>query len=186
MFLKCLGIATVFVQLAWGHAVITSPTPRGSGDAQVASCGAAVTKKLKSDKAGPLENSLAVADSDYDCNLFLCRGYQFEDNASRFLSLAGGDVVDIHVDIIAGHRPGYANVSIVDTGKNEAIGEPLKVWENWLGGDASTRDEADFNVTVPEDLPESCAEPGNCVIQWYWYATSNKQTYISCLDFELV
>lgn len=63
---------------------------------------------LLPDKAGPLENSLAVADSDYDCNLFLCRGYQFEDNESRVLPLTGGDVVDIHVDIIAGHRPGYA------------------------------------------------------------------------------
>lgn len=45
--------------------------------------------------------------------------------------------------------------------------------------------KGDFSVTVPDGLPAECSEAGNCVIQWYWYATSNEQTYISCLDFEL-
>lgn len=60
------------------------------------------------DKAGPIENSVEVIDADYNCNLFLCRGYQFDDNTENILSLAAGDVVDIHIDIIAGHKPGYA------------------------------------------------------------------------------
>ncbi|KAL2208628.1 hypothetical protein CC79DRAFT_1381754 [Sarocladium strictum] len=185
MLFRSVSLAASVVHLTWGHAVVTSPTPRGSGDTQVATCGAAVTKKLLSDKAGPLENSLAVADSDYDCNLFLCRGYQFEDNANSVLALSEGDVVDFQVDIIAGHRPGYANVSVVDTTKNEVIGEPLKTWPVWLTG-APGGDEADFTVTIPEDLPGDCATPGNCVMQWFWYATGNKQTYISCVDFQLV
>ena len=38
------------------------------------------------------------------------------------------------------------NVSIVDTSKNEAIGEPLRIWSNWLGGDPSTRDEGNASI----------------------------------------
>lgn len=41
----------------------------------------------------------------------------------------------------------------------------------------------DFNVTIPEGLETACGEAGNCVLQWYWYASGNKQTYESCLDF---
>jgi hypothetical protein len=44
---------------------------------------------------------------------------------------------------------------------------------------------ADFSLTIPDDLPDDCAVAGNCVLQWYWYATQNKQTYISCVDFEI-
>lgn len=62
----------------------------------------------KQDIAGPIENSVEVIDGDYNCNLFLCRGYQYEDNVDNALSLATGEVVDIHIDIIAGHTPGYA------------------------------------------------------------------------------
>ncbi|KAG9256859.1 uncharacterized protein F5Z01DRAFT_491259 [Emericellopsis atlantica] len=171
---------------AWSHAVMTTPEPRGIGSAQEAVCGAAVTDRLDDDKAGPIENSVAVIDDDYHCNLFLCRGYQFEDNTQNILSLAGGDVLDIHIDIIAGHKPGYANISVVDAMTNQIIGEPLKVWDDFLSSDPSVPDdERDFNITIPQDLPTDCAEAGNCVIQWYWYATGNKQTYISCLDFEV-
>ena len=47
-------------------------------------------------------------DEDYHCNAFLCRGYQYEDNTDKVLAFAPGDELDIHIDIIAGHKPGYA------------------------------------------------------------------------------
>lgn len=96
---------------------------------------------------------------------------------------------------------------MVDAIENAMIGEPLKVWDDFLSLDpAVPNDErkfahdtelfqrsrpvltilkGDFSVTIPDGLPAECSEAGNCVIQWYWYATSNEQTYISCLDFEL-
>ncbi|KFH44916.1 hypothetical protein ACRE_042860 [Hapsidospora chrysogenum ATCC 11550] len=140
----------------------------------------------KLDIAGPIENSVAVIDSDYNCNLFLCRGYQYDDNTSNTLALSAGDVVDIHIDIIAGHKPGYANISVVDTVANRLIGAPLKVWDDFLSSDPDVPDdERDFSVTIPDGLPADCGQGGNCVLQWYWYATGNEQTYISCLDFTI-
>jgi hypothetical protein len=41
----------------------------------------------------------------------------------------------------------------------------------------------DYNVTIPDTLPSTCSKAGNCVIQWYWYASGNEQTYESCHDF---
>lgn len=76
---------------------------------QFTSTGLHVTHTYRpTDIAGPIENSVAVIDGDYSCNLFLCRGYQYEDNVDNALALGAGDVVDIHIDIIAGHKPGYA------------------------------------------------------------------------------
>lgn len=58
------------------------------------------------DKAGPIED--AVEASAPSCDAYLCRGYQLEDNEDNALSLAVGDVVTFHIDLIAGHNPGYA------------------------------------------------------------------------------
>jgi hypothetical protein len=60
------------------------------------------------DIAGPIENAMAKADADYKCNAYLCRGYQFDDNADNVLAVAAGEVLYFHVDLIAGHHPGYA------------------------------------------------------------------------------
>lgn len=60
------------------------------------------------DIAGPIENAMEEVDEDYNCNAFLCRGYQLEDNLDKVLTFAPGDELDIHIDIIAGHKPGYA------------------------------------------------------------------------------
>jgi hypothetical protein len=99
---------------------------------------------------------MAKADEDYNCNAYLCRGYQFEDNTDNVLEVSVGEVLYFHVDLIAGHHPGYAvelshpdcysveggdgqghltdcvqNVSIVDTSTNEVIGELLRSWDDW-------------------------------------------------------
>lgn len=60
------------------------------------------------DIAGPIENAVAEADDDYNCNAYLCRGYQFEDNSDNVKVVKGGDVLYFHIDLIAGHHPGYA------------------------------------------------------------------------------
>lgn len=63
---------------------------------------------VKTDLAGPIENGVKNADEDYNCNAYLCRGYQYEDNEASLHTFSAGEVVDFHVDLIAGHRPGYA------------------------------------------------------------------------------
>jgi hypothetical protein len=106
------------------------------------------------------------------------------------------------------------NISVVDTVANQLIGTPLKVWDDFLSSDPDVPDDermytsnqpqnsfpypsppvlkapprhhpGDFSVTIPDDLPADCGQGGNCVLQWYWYATGNEQTYISCLDFTI-
>ncbi|CAI6091756.1 unnamed protein product [Clonostachys chloroleuca] len=172
--------------LVFGHAVVDDPAPRKTGSSQEALCGSVLTKAFESDIAGPIENAVSKAVDPYSCNPYLCRGYQFEDNTDNVRSVQAGDVIHFHVDLIAGHRPGYANTSIIDTATNTVIGEPLRSWDEWPGQNTgSDREDINFNVTIPAGLEETCGEAGKCVIQWYWYATKNKQTYESCLDIQV-
>ena len=48
-----------------------------------------------------------------------------------------------------------------------------------------TRVTVDFNITIPDTLSSACDVAGKCAIQWYWWASKNKQTYESCVDFYL-
>lgn len=139
------------------------------------------------DNTGPIENSVPYIDSDYNCNIYLCRGYQFEDNTSNILELAIDDVIPFHINLVAGHKPGYANASVVDTSTNEVL-VALKTWDHWPDvTDGSTYDEkTNFNVTIPSGLESACGTAGKCVIQWYWYAIANDQTYESCHDFYIL
>ncbi|KFA52333.1 hypothetical protein S40293_00645 [Stachybotrys chartarum IBT 40293] len=183
MFAKT-AILSLFAAGVLGHAVVETPEPRRPGSASDALCGAAVSSVLRRDLAGPIEEASKVADADYACDVYACRGYQFEDNESALQTYQAGDVVSFHVDLIAGHRPGYANVSVVDPVNNVVIGEPLKTWAAWpVNNPGPDRDDINFNVTIPDTLGSVCTEGGNCVIQWYWYATGNRQTYESCIDF---
>ncbi|KFA60086.1 hypothetical protein S40285_09294 [Stachybotrys chlorohalonatus IBT 40285] len=183
MFAKT-AILSLFAAGVLGHAVVETPEPRRPGSASDALCGAAVSSVLRRDLAGPIEEASKVADADYACDVYACRGYQFEDNESALQTYQAGDVVSFHVDLIAGHRPGYANVSVVDPVNNIVIGEPLKTWAAWpVNNPGPDRDDINFNITIPDNLGSVCTEGGNCVIQWYWYATGNRQTYESCIDF---
>ncbi|KAK7456616.1 hypothetical protein CaCOL14_010519 [Colletotrichum acutatum] len=166
-----------------GHGVVQTPEPRTTGAKQEELCGAAVTKKLDSDIAGPIENSLAVADADYKCNLFQCRGYQYEDNEDNVRVVKAGEVIPFHIDLVAGHRPGHANVSVIDLANNTIIGEPLISWSDWPTTDPDPLADTDWNITIPDTLASACDVGGKCAIQWFWYAETNKQTYESCIDF---
>ncbi|RYC65913.1 hypothetical protein CHU98_g280 [Xylaria longipes] len=167
-----------------GHAVMQTPVPRGTGAKQEELCGKVVTAVLERDLAGPIENAMSAADSSYKCNAYLCRGYQYEDNVDNVHAVKVGDVLTFHIDLVAGHHPGYANVSVVDLASNTVLGEPLVSWDNWPdSASGPPRNDTDFKVTIPNTLSTACNEGGKCAIQWYWWSISNSQTYESCLDF---
>ncbi|KAL4917886.1 chitin binding domain-containing protein [Aspergillus aurantiobrunneus] len=177
------------VSFANAHGYITTPKPRLPGDAMSAACGQQVYNNQAADRAGNVQGELQVASgqSDYDeaaCGIWLCKGYQFEDNTENVQSYTPGQNVDFVIDIIAPHT-GVANVSIVDTATNTVIGSPLKEWkDNYASTETGVSDdETNFSVTIPEDLGSQCSEAGACVIQWYWFAESIDQTYESCVDF---
>ena len=60
------------------------------------------------------------ADENYNCNAYLCRGYQLEDNLDSVQAVKAGDVIDFHIDLIAGHHPGYA-VSTSKVGMSDVV-----------------------------------------------------------------
>ncbi|KAL1742654.1 hypothetical protein HDZ31DRAFT_65763 [Schizophyllum fasciatum] len=180
--------ALVAVPHVLAHGVVTSPTPRTTGAASEAACGKAVTKKLASDKYGPIQDAQDKADDGYDeaaCSLYFCRGYKYEDNEDKLQTYSVGEVVPFKIDLEA-HHTGLANVSVVDVVTQSLIGEPLKNWPVYanesLGPADWPKDETDFSVTIP-DLTDQCSEAGACAIQWWWYGTGNDQTYESCIDF---
>ncbi|KAG7442147.1 uncharacterized protein BT62DRAFT_906694 [Guyanagaster necrorhizus] len=181
-------LAALFGSLL-AHGVVTDPSPRVVGGANLAACGAAVYKVLKSGKALLLcvENAAAKIDSDYNataCYLFFCRGYQYEDNVDSTRVYATGQVVPFAVDIEA-HHTGYANVSVVNLATQTPIAR-LFTWDVYandsLGPSQWPKNESSFNVTIP-DLGDTCTTASACAIQWWWYATKNVQTFESCVDF---
>ncbi|KAL5334920.1 chitin binding domain-containing protein [Aspergillus crustosus] len=177
------------LSLANAHGYITTPSPRMPGSAMAAACGQQVYNNQASDHAGNVQGELQVASSqsDYDaaaCDIWLCKGYKFDDNTENVQSYTAGQVVDIVVNIVAPHT-GVANVSVVDTASNTVIGSPLINWDEGYASTATgvTEDETNFSITIPEDLGSACAEAGACVLQWYWFAEDIDQTYESCVDF---
>ncbi|KAI1107197.1 hypothetical protein F4804DRAFT_219969 [Jackrogersella minutella] len=176
-----------------GHGLISSPTPRGPGDASVAACGQSVVNNIKGDETSHVEGlpELAAADSGYQsdlCKLWLCKGLQYADNAANVQKYTPGQSVPIEVQLSIPHV-GSANVSIVDTKTDTIIGTPLLSWpsgyadERQFYAHTTPANQTKFNVTIPEDLGTQCSEAGACVIQWWWYGTGARQTYESCVDF---
>ncbi|EEH07473.1 conserved hypothetical protein [Histoplasma capsulatum G186AR] len=182
-----LTLTAIATQVS-GHGLVKSPAARVPGDAAAAVCGQTMVNFYKADNTSYPEALIRAGgtkDPKYNpklCNLWLCRGYQFQDNADHVFEYKPGDKVPIEVFIRVPHL-GYANVSVVDTMKNEVVGEPLKAWKEYADPAKFPNlpeDQVKFSVTVP-DLMGKCAKPGRCVIQWYWLGA--KQTYESCIDF---
>ncbi|KAI0804149.1 hypothetical protein GGR55DRAFT_334860 [Xylaria sp. FL0064] len=179
--------------LVQGHGYISSPPMRMPGDATTAACGKSVVADIVRDKTSHVEGlpELAAADAGYNaaqCNLWLCRGVQFGDNAANVQAYAPGQTVEIKIALTIPHA-GSANVSVVDTKTNTIVGAPLLSWpsgyadERQFYGKTLPANQTDFNVTIPTTLDGKCATAGECVIQWWWYGTGAKQTYESCIDF---
>ncbi|KAI5852065.1 hypothetical protein BZA05DRAFT_372955 [Tricharina praecox] len=180
-----LALASLLSSVS-AHGVIVSPTPRTPGTAYEAACGNTIYNNQKADQAGPIQLLMQSASSITDldaCNLWLCKGYQFDDNTANVQTYTPGETIQMQVDIRAPHT-GYANVSIVNTKSNSVVGTALKTWESYASTSTGvTADETSFEITVPADL-DGCTTAGDCVIQWFWYAPPGvDQTYEGCVDF---
>jgi hypothetical protein len=171
-----------------GHGFITSPQARLPGAAFQADCGQQVYYNQKGDNYGNVQGELQVAtqQSDYNtakCNLWLCKGFKYDDNKDSVQAYTPGQKVPIEFEVRAPHT-GTANVSIVDTATNTVIGSPLISWDVYASVASSIpSDETSFSVTIPSDLGSKCATAGACVLQHFWDARSVDQTYESCIDF---
>ncbi|KAI1084785.1 chitin binding domain-containing protein [Whalleya microplaca] len=182
-----VGFASLISTVA-GHGFITSPNPRMPGTAMKTACGNQVQVNQASDNYGNIQGELQVASSqsDYDaaaCDIWLCKGYKFDDNTANVQTYSAGQVVPIKVDIRAPHD-GTANVSVVKTSSNTVIGQPLISWDVYGSTKTSIpANQTSFDITIPSDLGSECSTAGDCVIQWWWDARSIDQTYESCIDF---
>ncbi|KAI5926435.1 hypothetical protein F4810DRAFT_538697 [Camillea tinctor] len=183
----------LFPALAACHGFISSPPMRTPGSSTTAACGPSIVGEITRDKTSHVEGlpELGAQDAGFDaaaCNVWLCKGLQYGDNADHVQAWAPGQVVNLQVELTIPHA-GAANVSLVDAARNEIIGAPLVAWPSGYADErafyagSTPADQTDFNVTIPEDLGDRCAEPGACVLQWWWYGTGAKQTYESCVDF---
>jgi hypothetical protein len=162
--------------LVSAHGLVQKPATREPGDATGAVCGKTMETFYQIDNTSYPEallraNPKGLTDG-YDakkCNLWLCRGYQFADNAAQVQAYKPGDVVDMEVWIRIPHK-GYANVSVVDTATNSIIGTPLMVWkDNYAATANPPKNQTNFSVTVPQ-LGGKCTTPGACV--WFPFLLS--------------
>lgn len=152
------------------HGLISSPPSRPTGASLTSLCGTAITRTINNDNTSHVEGLPELLASPYSastCNLWLCKGLQFADNPANNTQVwSAGQVVPLKVWIRIPHE-GSANVSIVDTKRNEIVGDMLKVWEKGYAPGKSESDvpagQKEFSVKVPEGLEEKCAVAGDCV-----------------------
>jgi len=178
-----------FLTSVSAHGFLTSPTPRNVGNAYKDACGQQVFNNQQSDSYGNIQGILQVARNQNDftaakCNVWLCKGYMFADNAAANVQkFTPGQVVPFKFDLRAPHA-GVANVSIVDTATNKIIGSPLLSYSDFANNARPTEaNQLSFSITIPQNLGSKCAVAGACVIQHFWDAASIDQTYESCIDF---
>ncbi|KAL6925307.1 hypothetical protein ACHAPO_009006 [Fusarium lateritium] len=171
--------------LVAAHGFIKSPAPRMPGDAFKAACGEQPFYQQSSDINGNVQGIKQVVGQSFDatdCNLWLCKGFQFDDNKDNVQSYSLGEKIDFEINIAAPHT-GYANVSVVKTSSDSMIGEPLIEFENYASNAGTAANNTAFSVTLPESLGGECTKAGDCVLQWFWDAPDIDQTYEACVDF---
>ncbi|KAG8665425.1 hypothetical protein FPOAC2_10496 [Fusarium poae] len=174
-----------FIPLVAAHGFIKSPAPRMPGDAYKAACGDQPFYQQSSDINGNVQGIKQVVGNSFDatdCNLWLCKGFQFDDNKDNVQSYSLGEKIDFEINIAAPHT-GYANVSVVKTSSDSMIGEPLIEFENYAANAGTASNNTAFSVTLPETLGGECTKAGDCVLQWFWDAPDIDQTYEACVDF---
>ncbi|KAK7181293.1 hypothetical protein DPSP01_007350 [Paraphaeosphaeria sporulosa] len=190
---SAIATGLLLAPVVLSHGIITTPPSRAIGPAISTACGQAITSAIKSDNTSYVEQltKLASADSKFNpaaCDLYLCKGLQFSDNSANVQTWKAGDVVPIKIWLRIPHE-GIANVSIVSTKQNKKVGDFLKLWTAGYAPGKSTNDvplsQREFSVTVPSGLETTCANAGDCVLQWWWLGTAAKQTYESCVDFKI-
>ncbi|KAK3345521.1 hypothetical protein B0H65DRAFT_509203 [Neurospora tetraspora] len=164
---------------ATAHGLVQNPPTRSPGDATAAACGKTMANFYKADNTSYPEALLRANPGGLkdgynakNCNLWLCKGYQFGDNKAGVQQYVGGQEVVYK----------YANVSVVDTTTNSAIGSPLLAWPSGYAASSNPpKNHTDFKVKIPDNLGGRCSQAGVCVLQWYWFGQA--QTYESCTDF---
>lgn len=183
-----LGVlVSALATAAFGHGIITKPATRTPGAATAAVCGQKMVTFYTQDNTSypeALKRANGLDDPAYNpakCDLYLCKGYQFADNAANVLKFAEGQTVDIEVSIRIPHK-GYANVSVVDMAANKIIGSPLLTWPDGYADPAKfpnlPADQTKFSITVPK-LDGKCVEPGACVCVLLPFVAS-PSTALSC------
>ncbi|PVH96947.1 carbohydrate-binding module family 1 protein [Periconia macrospinosa] len=168
------------------HGYITSPTPRKPGDAMAAACGQQIFQTFSSDINGNMQGALQNPGPNYDaakCNIWTCKGMQFEDNKANVQSYTAGQTVPMVINIAAPHT-GTANVSVIDLATSSPIGQALKSWDVYASTARGVQpDEKNFDITIPTDLGSKCATAGACALQWWWDSREVDQSYAGCIDF---
>ncbi|KAI8677500.1 hypothetical protein LRP88_09472 [Fusarium phalaenopsidis] len=177
--------ALTLIPLVAAHGFVRSPPPRKPGDAFKAACGEQPFYQQSADINGNVQGIFQVVGTGADpakCNLWLCKGFQQEDNTENVQTYSLGQEIDFDVNIAAPHT-GYANVSVVKTSSNTVIGEPLIEFSNYASNAGLDANNTAFSVTLPDSLGGDCTTAGDCVLQWFWDAPDIDQTYESCIDF---
>ncbi|KAG9257203.1 uncharacterized protein F5Z01DRAFT_598443, partial [Emericellopsis atlantica] len=171
------------VPLVAAHGFINDPPARQPGDAYNSVCGQQPFYQQSADINGNVQGIMQVvgADTTDDCNLWLCKGFLFDDNKDNVQTYSAGQTIAFDVKIAAPHT-GYANVSVVNTATDTIIGAPMIEWDDYASNAGFPENNTAFSVTLPDDLSD-CTEAGACVIQWFWDAPDINQTYESCVDF---
>jgi len=100
IFIFILSVAN----LTAAHGIITKPYPRTVGNASLTACGSAITDIIKADNTSHVEGlpEAGASDPGYnatECNLWLCKGLQFEDNINNGREYLYTERVDISVFI---------------------------------------------------------------------------------------
>ncbi|KAF4119350.1 Chitin binding domain [Geosmithia morbida] len=178
-------VSAALAALVSAHGSITDPPARQAGSAYEAACGQQPFNQQSADKNGNIQGIEQVVGDDFnaaECNLWLCKGFQFDDNTDNVQTFTAGETVPITVGITAPHT-GVANVSVVQTSTNSVIGSPLISFTNYASNAGMDANNTNFDVTIPTDLGSQCATAGDCVLQWFWDAADINQTYESCVDF---
>ncbi|KAI0125213.1 hypothetical protein BJ170DRAFT_636870 [Xylariales sp. AK1849] len=176
-----ISAAALLVASASAHGNITSPAARLPGPAMLAACGTQSVGNVEADGTIPLEDVFGALST---CQLDLCRGATFADNADLVQTFTPGQVVQMEAIIPIPHE-GPMNVSVVDTATNTVIGDPLIEFASYADESLAVlpANNTNFSVTIPELAAGQCTQAGACVLQWFWFGTAAKQTYESCVDF---
>jgi hypothetical protein len=152
-----------------GHGLITSPPARAVGPAMIQACGAQVAALVTADPTSHVEGmpEAALKEKAFNknaCNVFLCKGLQFQDNVANVQAFQPGQVVNMLASIPIAHE-GPMNVSIINTKTNKAIGGPLITFESYADESlpALPANNTNFDVTIPTNLGNACSIPGVCV-----------------------
>jgi hypothetical protein len=159
----------LLASIVFGHGIITSPPVRAVGPAMISACGSSVAALVTADNTSHIEGmpEAAAALSSFNhsaCNVFMCKGLQFADNAGNVQRFQPGQIVNMIASIPIPHE-GPMNVSIINTKTNSAIGNPLISFVSYADESlpALPANNTNFNVTIPATLGSVCSVVGTCV-----------------------